>query len=375
MTRNDNGKAKAGETEALLEKEKGMTNKTTTSKKEKSKETPKEGSKHDDGSKFEYEFGGPVGALATTLSLPVVVLLLDYWSDIGGVNFKIADMREYFLPNHDGTSWLNCLLALIGWFVLQILLERLLPCELVQGMPVTVPANTKTETTTTTKRLTYRINGHLAFWITWLLFVMGVPYVDKASGYWQLFVNGPLPLYQFVVPNYSTLALLMILLCFVMSVYLYANSFRSRDVIVAKGGNSGNACYDFFIGRELNPRCLGGDATGLDIKEFCELRPGLIGWMVLNVAFAQQQHSEPCVGQPQRLGVERPGGVGGPGGVGECLPGPQRQVLQEGEAGCELHEGWADRRWRRRRGGDARQADRGEGGGRRPGHGELKAEL
>lgn len=30
--------------------------------------------------------------------------------------------------------------------------------------------------------------------------------------------------------------------------------------------------YDFFIGRELNPRI-----GSLDIKEFCELYPGLIG--------------------------------------------------------------------------------------------------
>ena len=30
--------------------------------------------------------------------------------------------------------------------------------------------------------------------------------------------------------------------------------------------------YDFFMGRELNPRI-----GSLDIKEFCELYPGLIG--------------------------------------------------------------------------------------------------
>ena len=39
----------------------------------------------------------------------------------------------------------------------------------------------------------------------------------------------------------------------------------------------GNFVYDFFIGRELNPR-LG---VMFDIKEFCELRPGLIGWVCL----------------------------------------------------------------------------------------------
>uniref|UniRef100_A0A452ULN8 Delta(14)-sterol reductase LBR n=1 Tax=Ursus maritimus TaxID=29073 RepID=A0A452ULN8_URSMA len=40
----------------------------------------------------------------------------------------------------------------------------------------------------------------------------------------------------------------------------------------------GNAIYDFFIGRELNPRI-----GTFDLKYFCELRPGLIGWVVVNL--------------------------------------------------------------------------------------------
>ena len=38
--------------------------------------------------------------------------------------------------------------------------------------------------------------------------------------------------------------------------------------------------YDFFMGRELNPR-LGP----IDLKFFCELRPGLIGWIMLDFSF------------------------------------------------------------------------------------------
>jgi hypothetical protein len=40
-------------------------------------------------------------------------------------------------------------------------------------------------------------------------------------------------------------------------------------------------CDDFhvmWLSRELNPRI-----GSLDLKEFCELRPGLIGWLVLNL--------------------------------------------------------------------------------------------
>jgi hypothetical protein len=38
------------------------------------------------------------------------------------------------------------------------------------------------------------------------------------------------------------------------------------------------------MGREMNPR-----PGGIDLKEFCELYPGLMGWMVLNLAFAHKQ--------------------------------------------------------------------------------------
>lgn len=47
----------------------------------------------------------------------------------------------------------------------------------------------------------------------------------------------------------------------------------------------GNALYDFFIGHELNPR------TGqFDWKYFCELRPGLIGWIVIIFGLAAKQY-------------------------------------------------------------------------------------
>ena len=59
----------------------------------------------------------------------------------------------------------------------------------------------------------------------------------------------------------------------VLAIYVYAGSFKAGAKLAA-GGNSGNWIYDFYIGRELNPRARG---TNFDIKVFCELRPGLIG--------------------------------------------------------------------------------------------------
>ena len=43
---------------------------------------------------------------------------------------------------------------------------------------------------------------------------------------------------------------------------------------------AGNMVYDFFMGKELNPRI-----GALDLKFFFELRPGLIGWVMLDLCF------------------------------------------------------------------------------------------
>lgn len=43
--------------------------------------------------------------------------------------------------------------------------------------------------------------------------------------------------------------------------------------------------YDFFMGRELNPRI-----RSFDIKFFCEMRPGLIGWVGLQSTTYSDSH-------------------------------------------------------------------------------------
>jgi len=75
-----------------------------------------------------------------------------------------------------------------------------------------------------------------------------------------------------------------IVFSFILSTYLYAKSF-APGALLAKGGNTGNVIYDYFIGRELNPRW-----GSFDWKCFCELRPGLIGWAVLNFGMAAKQY-------------------------------------------------------------------------------------
>lgn len=92
-----------------------------------------------------------------------------------------------------------------------------------------------------------------------------------------------LPL-SMIYDEYLGLITISCIFSLTLAVYLYISSFHSGKVL-AKGGNTGYRIYDFFIGRELNPRI-----GSLDLKEFCELRPGLIGWLVINLGMAAKQY-------------------------------------------------------------------------------------
>lgn len=249
-------------------------------------EKVEESTKKDEGESFDYEFGGPGGALATTLALPVVVLVLAHFASVGRVDLHVIrsiwndpmSLSTILCPGceEDPFILVKCMCAVVAWFLFQVVLERFLPCELVKGTQLKDGSGT---------RLVYRINGHLAFWITLLVVEVGCPrWEEDTSGIWRVqFGRAPLTLlYQY----YTELALATIVICSGLSVYLYVRSFKA-DLLLADGGNSGNHYYDFFIGRELNPRW-----GSFDWKEFCELRPGLIGWALLNMAMMSQQHEK-----------------------------------------------------------------------------------
>lgn len=94
-----------------------------------------------------------------------------------------------------------------------------------------------------------------------------------------------------------------LIICTVQAIYVYLASFtiphpgqpnpEHREIAL---GYSGNIIYDFFIGREKNPRLtipssiplIGGQV--IDIKLFNEMRPGLIGYCILDLAFIAHQY-------------------------------------------------------------------------------------
>ena len=84
------------------------------------------------------------------------------------------------------------------------------------------------------------------------------------------------------------------LVAFFLATFVYVQSFsvRPRNAQhreLALGGHTGNLVYDWFIGRELNPPVTLPLFGTVDIKTFCELRPGIYGWILLDMAFAARQ--------------------------------------------------------------------------------------
>jgi len=88
-----------------------------------------------------------------------------------------------------------------------------------------------------------------------------------------------------IYDNFVPFTTASIVFSYLLSFYLYFSSFSGKNKILAKPGNTGYAIYDFWMGRELNPRI-----GNLDLKEFCELYPGLTLWAVINLAMAYKQY-------------------------------------------------------------------------------------
>lgn len=84
---------------------------------------------------------------------------------------------------------------------------------------------------------------------------------------------------------YEELAVAAATISFALSIGLYLASCRKGAKLADAAGTVGRSViYDFFIGRELNPRI-----GPVDLKFFCELRPGLIGWVVINLGMLCKQ--------------------------------------------------------------------------------------
>lgn len=208
-------------------------------------ETPQRTSKTSD-----LEFGGRIGVLCLLLLLPVVVLaLLILCSQ---KDSSLLGFPHMLPPLHSLWDWQVFGIVLL-WLLFQAVLSLLPVGKVVNGMPL---KNGKT--------LKYRINGFYALLVSAIAVGAGV-YNGLDLSY----------IHAHFLQFYTSALLISILL----SVYLFVRSRWASEDDRAPAGSSGYVIYDFFMGREMNPRI-----KNFDIKFFCEMRPGLIGWLVFNCA-------------------------------------------------------------------------------------------
>ncbi|KAK7799681.1 hypothetical protein U0070_005434 [Myodes glareolus] len=186
----------------------------------------------------DLEFGGAPGAVLIMLGLPACLLLL-----LLQCRQKDPSLLSFPppLPTLDELWETRVCGIYLLWFFVQV----------VEGTPLVDG-----------RRLKYRLNGFYAFVLT--------SAVVGASLFWGIELC-------YVYTHFLQFALAATVFSVVLSVYLYAHSLKApKDEL--SPASSGNVVYDFFIGRELNPRI-----GAFDLKYFCELRPGLIGWVVVNL--------------------------------------------------------------------------------------------
>ncbi|GAB5583314.1 delta(14)-sterol reductase LBR [Prionailurus iriomotensis] len=247
----------------------------------------------------DLEFGGVPGVLLIMLGLPAclcLLLLMCKQKEPSLLNFPPP------LPAWQDLWETRVFGVYILWFLMQALFYLLPVGKVVEGMPLADG-----------RRLKYRLNGPLGGTVRdrgpsdrapagWRPVdqLPGPSLSDSRFPVWFLCLRRPRSLLGFcallltsavigaavfwgadlhyVYGHFLQFALAAAAFSLGLSVYLAVRAAGAPPGALAPS-SSGNAIYDFFIGRELNPRI-----GTFDLKYFCELRPGLIGWVVVNLA-------------------------------------------------------------------------------------------
>eukprot|EP00818_Percolomonas_sp_WS_P005706 CAMPEP_0117446806 /NCGR_PEP_ID=MMETSP0759-20121206/6540_1 /TAXON_ID=63605 /ORGANISM="Percolomonas cosmopolitus, Strain WS" /LENGTH=435 /DNA_ID=CAMNT_0005239103 /DNA_START=1388 /DNA_END=2695 /DNA_ORIENTATION=+ len=199
----------------------------------------------------EYEFGGPIGALAVMLFSHFIVYYL--WiclafndgavlipTSLTDWSSMLGYVREYASP-----TWWAAKIYL-GFLLVEGIFGVTLPGFRTDGLPVRSEG---------WKRLPYLCNAFQSWWLT-LIGVCAAQFmgwINMAS----------------IVDHHGELLTMSIIVADSLAIYVYLSAYITRKVNRA----SGNVLYDTFMGINLNPRI-----GILDIKLFCEVR---ISWMIL----------------------------------------------------------------------------------------------
>ncbi|KAK8093213.1 ergosterol biosynthesis ERG4/ERG24 family protein [Apiospora kogelbergensis] len=238
-------------------------------------------------SKHKYEFGGPLGASAIMVGLPFLFNAFYFICNdktgcpvpilLSPVQLNWEAFKSQIPWPHDGirgfASWETA-----GWllmyYMFSMVLFVVLPAEKVAGIKLRESG----------RSLEYRFNAFSSTVVHLLICAIGT------------FLQGAnFAVWIFISEKYLQLITCDIILSFMISVYLYLRSFSVRPGNselreLAIGGNTGSHIYDFFIGRELNPRITLPVFGEIDLKSFLAMRPGLTGWLLLDLAFVAKQY-------------------------------------------------------------------------------------
>nr|XP_057946881.1 delta(14)-sterol reductase LBR [Doryrhamphus excisus]XP_057946894.1 delta(14)-sterol reductase LBR [Doryrhamphus excisus]XP_057946903.1 delta(14)-sterol reductase LBR [Doryrhamphus excisus] len=210
------------------------------------------------------DFGGKIGAYFWLLFLPSWVLFV-----VLQVNLKDPSLANFPppVPPLEAFWDAQALGFVVLWILFQAILYILPVGKLSEGMPLR-----------SGERLKYRTNGFFAI-------VTSAAVVAAA-------VNQGVDL-TYIHSHFLQLSAATFLISVLLSVYLYVRSLYAAPDQLALGGSSGNVVYDFFKGHELNPRI-----KNFDLKFFCEMRPGLIGWCLINFALALAEMKQQGLASP-----------------------------------------------------------------------------
>ena len=213
-------------------------------------------------SKQKLEFGGVPGNLAMIIGLPIFTAYLFFavrFNDGAVLPGPAADwdgFKQAMMPTGRAA-------VIYGvWFVLQALLQHYAPGRKVLGAELPDGG-----------RLPYRMNGLFSLISTFI--VVGLLHW---SGLFSI---------RELSDQFGALITVMTIFSFAFSAFLYwygKQHGQSRHL-------SGKFIHDFWMGTGHNPRIPPGP-DGLDLKIFCEARPGLIFWVLINTSFAFVQYEE-----------------------------------------------------------------------------------
>ncbi len=199
-----------------------------------------------------------LGALLLMIALPPLTYYL--WicvNAFGGELIVPKSLEDWksFLARIPAPT-VKAITLYLAWFLGQTLLQIAVPGKVRAGLPLADGS-----------RLAYKMNDWFSFWFTMVTSVM-------------LCTAGLVPA-TILHDEFGPLLTTANLFAFAFSVFLYWMGKRSPQ----SERTSANPFYEYFLGTALNPR-----VRGFDLKLFCEARPGLILWVLINFSLAAKQY-------------------------------------------------------------------------------------